>query len=72
MKYLLGGSVALAMYMAVMSGGGMRYIARGVHGGYLITRITPVELVVGLNLAGVINASARSKSGCAPGVTKML
>jgi ABC-2 type transport system permease protein len=26
MKYLLAGAVALAMYVAVMTGGGMRYI----------------------------------------------
>jgi ABC-2 type transport system permease protein len=59
MKYLLAGSVALAMYVAVMIGGGMLYIddkARGVHEGYLVTPITRLELVLGLNLAGTINA----------------
>ncbi len=59
MKYLLSGSVALAMYVAVMIGGGMLYIddkARGVHEGYLVTPITRLELVLGLNLAGVIKA----------------
>jgi ABC-2 type transport system permease protein len=57
MKYLLAGSVALAMYVAVMIGGGMLYIddkARGVHEGYLVTPITRLELVLGLNLAGAI------------------
>jgi ABC-2 type transport system permease protein len=57
MKYLLGGSIALAMYVAVMIGGGMLYIddkARGVHEGYLVTPITRLELVLGLNLAGTI------------------
>lgn len=59
MKYLLAGSVALAMYVAVMIGGGMLYIddkARGVHEGYLVTPITKLELVLGLNLAGTIKA----------------
>ena len=59
MKYLLSGSVALAMYVAVMIGGGMLYIddkARGIHEGYLVTPITKLELVMGLNLAGTIKA----------------
>ncbi len=59
MKYLLSGSVALAMYVSVMIGGGMLYIddkARGVHEGYLVTPITKLELVLGLNLAGTIKA----------------
>jgi ABC-2 type transport system permease protein len=59
MKYLLGGSIALAMFVAVMIGGGMLYIddkARGVHEGYLVTPITKLELVLGLNLAGTIKA----------------
>src|SRR5271170_336262 len=59
MKYLLAGSVALAMYVAVMIGGGMLYIddkARGVHEGYLVTPITKSELVFGLNGAGAIKA----------------
>jgi ABC-2 type transport system permease protein len=59
MKYLLAGSIALAMFVAVMIGGGMLYIddkARGVHEGYLVTPITRLELVLGLNLAGAIKA----------------
>ena len=59
MKYLLSGSIALAMYVAVMIGGGMLYIddkARGVHEGYLVTPITRLELVLGLNLSGTIKA----------------
>jgi ABC-2 type transport system permease protein len=59
MKYLLSGSIALAMYVAVMIGGGMLYIddkARGVHEGYLVTPITRLELVLGLNFAGTIKA----------------
>jgi ABC-2 type transport system permease protein len=59
MKYLLPGSIALAMFVSVMIGGGMLYIddkARGVHEGYLVTPITKLELVLGLNLAGSIKA----------------
>ena len=59
MKYLLAGSVTLAMYVAVMIGGGMLYIddkARGVHEGYLVTPITRLELVLGLNFAGTTKA----------------
>src|ERR1700683_865550 len=59
MKYLLPGSISLAMFVSVMIGGGMLYIddkARGVHEGYLVTPITGLELVLGLNLAGAIKA----------------
>jgi ABC-2 type transport system permease protein len=59
MKYLLPGSIALAMFVSVMIGGGMLYIddkARGVHEGYLVTPITRTEMVLGLNLAGAIKA----------------
>jgi ABC-2 type transport system permease protein len=59
MKFLLAGSVSLAMYISVMIGGGMLYIddkARGVHEGYLVTPITKLELVMGLNLAGAVKA----------------
>jgi ABC-2 type transport system permease protein len=59
MKYLLSGSIALAMFVAVMIGGGMLYIddkARGIHEGYLVTPITRLELVMGLNVAGSLKA----------------
>src|SRR3989454_3491253 len=59
MKYLLPGSIALAMFVSVMIGGGMLYIddkARGVHEGYLVTPITKSELVFGINAAGAIKA----------------
>ena len=59
MKYLLSGSIALAMYISVMIGGGMLYIddkARGVNEGYLVTPITKLELVMGLNIAGAAKA----------------
>lgn len=59
MKFLLAGATTLAMFVSVMIGGGMLYIddkARGVHEGYLVTPITKLELVMGLNLAGAIKA----------------
>ena len=59
MKYLLPGSIALAMFVSVMIGGGMLYIddkARGIHEGYLVTPITKSELVMGLIVAGAIKA----------------
>jgi len=61
MKYLLPGSISLAMFVSVMIGGGMLYIddkARGVHEGYLVTPITKTELVFGLNTAGALKAIA--------------
>jgi ABC-2 type transport system permease protein len=65
MKYLLPGAITLAMFVSVMIGGGMLYIddkARGVHEGYLVTPITRLEMVLGLNLAGAIKAIL---AGCA-------
>ena len=59
MKYLLPGSITLAMFVSVMIGGGIVYIddkARGVHEGYLVTPITKLELVFGLNVAGALKA----------------
>jgi ABC-2 type transport system permease protein len=59
MKFLLAGSISLAMYVSVMIGGGMLYIddkARGVHEGYLVTPITKLELVLGLNVSGALKA----------------
>ena len=50
MKYLLPGSIALAMFVSVMIGGGMLYIddkARGVHEGYLVTPITKLNWCLG-------------------------
>ena len=58
-KYLLPGSISLAMFVSVMIGGGMLYIddkARGVHEGFLVTPITKLELVGGLILSGAIKA----------------
>jgi ABC-2 type transport system permease protein len=59
MKYLLPGSISLAMFVSVMIGGGMLYIddkARGVHEGYLVTPLTKFELIFGLNIAGALKA----------------
>lgn len=59
MKFLLPGSITLAMFMSVMIGGGMLYIddkARGVHEGYLVTPITKAEMVFGLNAASALKA----------------
>jgi ABC-2 type transport system permease protein len=59
MKFLLPGSITLAIFMSVMIGGGMLYIddkARGVHEGYLVTPITKTELVLGLNASSTIKA----------------
>jgi ABC-2 type transport system permease protein len=60
LKFLLPATVAMAMYISVMIGGGMLYIddkARGVHEGYLVTPITKLELVFGLNIAAAIKAT---------------
>jgi ABC-2 type transport system permease protein len=59
LKFLMPATVALAMYISVMIGGGILYLddkARGVHEGYLVTPITKLELVFGLNIAGAIKA----------------
>jgi ABC-2 type transport system permease protein len=59
LKYLLPACCAMAMYISVMIGGGMLYIddkARGVHEGYLVTPITKLELVFGINTAAAIKA----------------
>jgi len=61
MKYLLPGSITLAMFVSVMIGGGMLYIddkARGIHEGFLVTPITKFELIMGLNTAGALKAIA--------------
>ena len=59
LNFLLPLTIALAMYISVMIGGGMLYIddkARGVHEGYLVTPITKFELVFGMNIAGSMKA----------------
>jgi ABC-2 type transport system permease protein len=58
-KYLLPGSMVLAIFVTAMIGGGMLFIddkSRGLHEGYMVTPITKWELIVGFNLSGVIKA----------------
>jgi ABC-2 type transport system permease protein len=56
-KYLLPGSIAMAIFIVAMIGGGITFIddkSRGLHEGYLVTPIHKAELVMGLDLAGAI------------------
>ncbi len=56
-QYLLPGTIALAIFITAMIGGGIIYIddkARGLHEGYLVTPISKLELILGFNLAGAI------------------
>jgi ABC-2 type transport system permease protein len=56
-KYLLAGSIAMAIFIVAMIGGGITFIddkSRGLHEGYLLTPIHKTELVLGLIGAGTI------------------
>jgi ABC-2 type transport system permease protein len=56
-KYLLAGSIAMAIFIVAMIGGGITFIddkARGLHEGYLVTPIHKTELVMGLIGAGAV------------------
>jgi len=56
-KYLLAGSIAMAIFVVAMIGGGITFIddkARGLHEGYLVTPLQKAEIVLGLNLAGAL------------------
>jgi len=58
-QYLLPGTIALAIFVSAMIGGGIIFIddkARGLHEGYLVTPITKFELIMGFTLAGAIKA----------------
>jgi len=58
-QYLLPGTIVLAIFLSAMMGGGIMYIddkSRGLHEGYLVTPVTKLELITGLNLAGTIKA----------------
>ena len=58
-QYLLPGTIALAIFVSAMIGGGIIYIddkARGLHEGYLVTPISKFELIMGFNLSGAIKA----------------
>jgi ABC-2 type transport system permease protein len=56
-KYLLAGSIAMAIFIVAMIGGGIVFIddkARGLHEGYLVTPIQKSELVLGLIASGAM------------------
>ncbi len=56
-KYLLAGSVSMAIFVVAMIGGGITFIddkARGLHEGYLVTPIHKAELILALNFAGAL------------------
>lgn len=56
-KYLLPGSITMAVFMISIISGGIIFIddrARGLHEGYLVTPIRGSELVLGLTLAGTL------------------
>lgn len=58
-QFLLPGTIALAIFVSAMIGGGIIFIddkARGLHEGYLVTPITKFELITGFTLAGAIKA----------------
>ena len=56
-KFLLAGSISLAIFVTAMIGGGITFIddkARGLHEGYLSTPLTKIDLVLGLICSGAI------------------
>lgn len=58
-QFLLPGTIALAIFVSAMIGGGIIYIddkARGLHEGYLVTPIRKLELILGFTLSGAIKA----------------
>jgi ABC-2 type transport system permease protein len=58
-QFLLPGTIALAIFVSAMIGGGIIFIddkARGLHEGYLVTPISKFELIMGFNLAGAAKA----------------
>jgi ABC-2 type transport system permease protein len=58
-QFLLPGSIALAIFMTAMIGGGIIFVddkARGLHEGYLVTPISKSELILGFTLAGSLKA----------------
>jgi ABC-2 type transport system permease protein len=58
-QFLLPGTIALAIFVSAMIGGGIIYIddkARGLHEGYLVTPISKLELILGFTLAGAVKA----------------
>jgi ABC-2 type transport system permease protein len=58
-QFLLPGTIALAIFVSAMIGGGIIFIddkARGLHEGYLVTPITKFELILGFTLSGAAKA----------------
>ena len=58
-QFLLPGTIALAIFVSAMIGGGIIFIddkARGLHEGYLVTPISKFELISGFTLSGAIKA----------------
>lgn len=58
-QFLLPGTIALAIFVSAMIGGGIIFIddkARGLHEGYLVTPIRKFELIMGFTLAGTLKA----------------
>jgi ABC-2 type transport system permease protein len=58
-QFLLPGTIALAIFVSAMIGGGIIFIddkARGLHEGYLVTPISKFELITGFTLAGAAKA----------------
>jgi len=56
-KYLLAGSISIAIFVVAMIGGGITFIddkARGLHEGYLTTPLTKADLILGLIFSGTI------------------
>jgi ABC-2 type transport system permease protein len=56
-KYLLAGSISIAIFVVAMIGGGITFIddkARGLHEGYLTTPLTKADLILGLIFSGAL------------------
>ena len=56
-KYLLAGSISMAIFVVAMIGGGITFIddkARGLHEGYLVTPLHKAELILALNFSGAL------------------
>jgi ABC-2 type transport system permease protein len=71
-KYLLPGSVVLAIFVTSLIGGGLLFIddkSRGLHEGYMVTPIKKWELILGFNLSGVIKATLAGETVLVLGAT---
>ena len=71
-KYLLPGSVVLAIFVTALIGGGIQFLddkSRGLHEGYMVTPITKWELILGFNLSGVIKGTLAGETVLVLGAT---